>query len=95
MSTMNQALIRNPDRSPGCIVSGSLELGLAYDLYDGLTEREGLIALLVARGCEDWQVAQQLHSDLPAIRQEIQRVMQQLNVYSTAELSETVRCIEM
>ncbi len=94
MSKINQPLVSSLDHPAECIAQVS-ELGLSYDLYDGLTEREGLIALLVARGCEDWQVAQQLHSDLPAIRQEIHQVMQQLNVHSTVELSETIRCVEM
>ncbi len=89
-------VVRPADSTIGCATSQCSDLGLSYDLYEGLTEREELIAQMVARGNADWEIARDLCSDdLVAIRNEIHAVMNQLNVESELELSRVMSRVNL
>ncbi len=95
MLALNQPLARTLDHPTECLAEVS-DLGLSYDLYEGLTEREELIAQWVASGKADWEIARGLGSDDPAtIRKEILAVMDQLNVESVSELSRVMSQISL
>jgi DNA-binding NarL/FixJ family response regulator len=95
MSTLDRSLITLIKHRMDGQAAETTGLGLYYDLYEGLTEREALIVQLVSHGWEDREIAHELHSNLDQVKNDICQVLSQMSVESRAQLSQVLRCVEI
>jgi DNA-binding NarL/FixJ family response regulator len=67
--------------------AGAARRALARALFDGLTDRERVVALAVGRGYSNAEIGVELHLSVPTVKAHVSRVLTKLNVTNRVQVA--------